>query len=144
MQLELKEGIEIVIHNKDYAMGCYYAEDDWDIKSVAPTYEEAIKQIIPEYVKSGIYPSGNYISAVKYVVYNNKYTVVDDTDKTPFMYKDKNIISDITKHPLFKKLHIEKNHKIAEETANKLKSEIQEKEKHERELLKELKKKYND
>jgi len=144
MKLELEEGIKIEIHNKDTSMGCYYAEDDWSIKSVAVTYEKAIERIIPKYIESGIYPSGNYISDVKYVTYNNKQYVVDDIDKTPPILINKDIVADIKNHPLFKKLSTEKNYKIAKETANKLKKEVEENEKNEKKLLEKLKKKYNE
>jgi len=144
MKLEVKEGIKITIHNKDTGRGCYYSEDDWDIEAVAPTYEEAIELIIPKYIESGIYAYGNYISGVKYVTYNGTQCVIDDTDKTPSIYKDKNVINDIKEHPLYEKLSLKKIKKAeALMRENQRKQKIA-KENKERKLLKELKKKYDE
>ena len=144
MQLKVKEGIKIKIHNKDYTMGHYYSEDDCSISAVAPTYEEAIKLIIPEYVEYGIWPYSDYMSDVKYVTYNNKQHVIDDTDKTPLIYKDRNIIADIIQHPLFKKLSKEKRERMEAKKAKEVRMGEKIKEKHERELLKQLKYKYGE
>jgi len=144
MQLEVKKGIKITIHNKDYGRGCYYSEDDWDIESVATTYEKAIERIIPEYVKSGIYSAYFYISNVKYVTYNGKQCVVYDTDKTPLIYKDKNVIADIKEHPLFEKLSEEKYQKSEAKRKERLREQQIENENKERKLLEELKKKYDN
>jgi len=144
MKLEVKEGIKIEIHNKDTSIGCHYPEDDWDIEAVATTYEKAIERIIPKYIESGIYPSGNYISDVKYVTYNSKQCVVDDTDKTPPMYKYKDIVADIKKHPLFKKLLEEKEKKIESKRQKRVLENKRENEENERELLKKLVKKHNN
>jgi len=144
MQLEVKKGIKITIHNKDYGRGCYYSEDDWDIESVATTYEKAIERIIPEYVKSGIYSAYFYISNVKYVTYNGKQCVVYDTDKTPLIYKDKNVIADIKEHPLYEKLSLKKIKKAEALMIEMLKKQKIAKENRERKLLEELKKKYDE
>ena len=144
MQLEVKKGIKITIHNKDYGRGCYYSEDDWDIESVATTYEKAIERIIPEYVKSGIYSNYFYISNVKYVTYNGKQCVVYDTDKTPLIYKDKNVIADIKEHPLYEKLSEEKYQKSEAKRKERLREQQIENENKERKLLEELKKKYDN
>jgi len=143
MRLEVKEGIKIEIHNKDYAMGCHYPEDNWSIEAVAPTYKEAIQLIIPEYVKSGIHPSGKYISGVKYVTYNNKQYIIDDADKTPPTLIYNNILTDIEQHPLFEKLSEERHKRIEARKAEELKRKNREKEKNERGLLEKLKKKYD-
>lgn len=143
MQLEVKEGIKIEIHNKDYVMGCHYPEDDWSIEAVAPTYEEAIRLIIPEYVNSNIYPSGKYISNVKYVIYNNNKYIIYDSDKMPPTLIYNNVLTDIEQHPLFRKLSEEKHKKLE---ANEIKRKIEiekQNEENERKLLDKLKKKYD-
>jgi hypothetical protein len=143
MQLEVKEGIKIEIHNKDTGRGHYYPEDDWSIEAVGPTYEEAIELIIPEYINSGIYPSGKYVSDVKYITYNNKQYVIYDSDKTPPTLIYNNVLTDIEEHPFFKKLAEEKRRKMEIRKREGLKRKKAENEINEKKLLKKLKKKYD-
>ena len=142
MELKVKEGIKIEIHNRDYARGYYYVEDDWDIKAVASTYEKAIELIIPKYIKSNIHPSDTCVSNVKYVVYNNKKHIIYDSDEISSIYKEVAVINDIRKHPLFKKLSEEKQRKLEIAKIKKQMETKKKKEEDERKLFEKLKKKY--
>lgn len=141
MQLEVKDGIKIEIRNKDCVMGCYDSEDDWSIEVVAPTYEEAIKQIIPKYIESCIYPFSSDVFLVKYVTYKRKHCVLEEYEEiAKSIY---GVIDDIKNHPLFEKLS-EERHRLAEALMreNQKKQKIAN-ENSERKLLEKLKKKYD-
>ena len=145
-KLEVKTGIKIEIHNKDYGRGCYFSEDDWNIEAIAPSINEAIKLIIPEYVKSGIYPDWVEVSDVKYVVHNDKQYVIDVLGERlagtgPGTYPG-DIRAEIEQQPLFEKLSKEKRERKEDRKTKELEIEKKEKERRERELLGELKKKY--
>ena len=142
MKLEVKEGIKIVIHNKDCDMGCYYEEDDWNIEAVAPTYEEAIELIIPQYIISNIYSDYSNVFIVTYITYKEKPCILEEyeeIDKSIY-----NVINDIKNHPLFEKLS-EERHRIAEALMREnSKKQKMANENRERKLLEELKKKYDN
>ncbi len=144
--LQVKKGIKVEIFNRHIYLGCHYPEDEWSIEVIAPTYEEAIKLLIPKYVKFGINPDSADVYNVEYVTYNGKECVLeivsDYTPDTPIELAQ--MLSGIKSDPLFIKLKAESNEiakKKSEEERKKRRLEIT---KAEIQRLNRLKKKYPD
>ena len=140
MKLEVKKGTIIKIHNKDTGRGYYYPEDDWTIRSIASTYEEAIESIIPEYIESDIYPYSSDVNTVEYVIYEGEHHVLKELEEVAISVYD--VMNDVKKHPLFKKLFAEKQAKNLAREEREAKENAKKKKAKEVELLKQLIEKY--
>ena len=108
-------GVRISIHNKDYCRGCSFPEDDWTIRAIGSDLQDAIANIIPEYVSSGINPDSVWASEVVYVIFQGERVLVKDYDVMLPGVDTHSLEKSIEAHPDYKR-HLEiKENKEAQE-----------------------------
>ena len=143
-EVNVYTGFQVIVHNKDYACGQYYPEDNWTISIFAEKIEEIIPKFIEEYFRTEIDIISGTIYKVEIMEYEGNTFIIPETEKKSKLdfYQDFYIpLMESKEFKEAKEKYTEEKEKIKEEA--KIKA-IKESEKHEREQYERLKKKFDE
>jgi len=81
LEVELVDGLRLTLRNMCVCMGCYYAEDDWELSYVGETKEDLIAAAAEEVAFSRIHVSIAYLEKVQYLEHGDYKLVLEKVNR---------------------------------------------------------------
>jgi len=102
VEADIQEKYTLTMHNKDYAMGHHFSEDDWDLTVTGTSIEELSRNAAEQILESNICVDNWSLSVGDYIIYNNEEFQLSNQREISNDYKS--LINDILHSDYFKGL----------------------------------------